>query len=72
MTAAGHVFRRSSPAARAQRVAIARALANRPRIVLAGDRDAAVIAVTRDEKIFDRFDDIHLLRDGRFAGREMA
>jgi putative ABC transport system ATP-binding protein len=32
---------------------------------LAQDRDAAVIAVTHDEKIFDRFDRIYMLRDGR-------
>jgi putative ABC transport system ATP-binding protein len=32
---------------------------------LAVERDAAVIAVTHDEKIFDRFDHIFQLRDGR-------
>ncbi|MGD9512331.1 MAG: ABC transporter ATP-binding protein [Geminicoccaceae bacterium] len=32
---------------------------------LAIERDAAVIAVTHDEKIFDRFDHIFQLRDGR-------
>ncbi len=32
---------------------------------LAREQDAAVIAVTHDEKIFDRFDRIYLLRDGR-------
>lgn len=32
---------------------------------LARDQDAAVIAVTHDEKIFDRFDRMYLLRDGR-------
>jgi putative ABC transport system ATP-binding protein len=32
---------------------------------LAVERDAAVIAVTHDEKIFDRFDHIFRLRDGR-------
>jgi putative ABC transport system ATP-binding protein len=32
---------------------------------LALDQDAAVIAVTHDEKIFDRFDRMFLLRDGR-------
>jgi putative ABC transport system ATP-binding protein len=32
---------------------------------LAVERDAAVIAVTHDEKIFDRFDQIFQLRDGR-------
>ena len=34
---------------------------------LAVERDAAVIAVTHDEKIFDRFDRIFHLRDGRLA-----
>jgi putative ABC transport system ATP-binding protein len=29
------------------------------------EQDAAIIAVTHDEKIFDRFDQIHQLRDGR-------
>lgn len=32
---------------------------------LAMDHDAAIIAVTHDEKIFDRFDHIFELRDGR-------
>jgi putative ABC transport system ATP-binding protein len=32
---------------------------------LALDQDAAVIAVTHDEKIFDRFDRMFMLRDGR-------
>jgi putative ABC transport system ATP-binding protein len=32
---------------------------------LALDQDAAVIAVTLDEKIFDRFDRMFMLRDGR-------
>jgi putative ABC transport system ATP-binding protein len=32
---------------------------------LAMDQDAAVIAVTHDEKIFDRFDRMFMLRDGR-------
>ncbi|MGE0854167.1 MAG: ABC transporter ATP-binding protein [Hyphomicrobiaceae bacterium] len=32
---------------------------------LAVDQNAAVIAVTHDEKIFDRFDRMFLLRDGR-------
>jgi putative ABC transport system ATP-binding protein len=32
---------------------------------LALDQNAAVIAVTHDEKIFDRFDRIYMLRDGR-------
>lgn len=34
---------------------------------LAVERDAAIIAVTHDEKIFDRFDHIYHLRDGRLA-----
>jgi putative ABC transport system ATP-binding protein len=32
---------------------------------LALDKNAAVIAVTHDEKIFDRFDRMFMLRDGR-------
>ncbi len=32
---------------------------------LAMEQDAAIIAVTHDEKIFDRFDHIYELRDGR-------
>jgi putative ABC transport system ATP-binding protein len=32
---------------------------------LAADQDACIIAVTHDEKIFDRFDRIFYLRDGR-------
>ena len=31
---------------------------------LAVDQNAAVIAVTHDEKIFDRFDRMFMLRDG--------
>jgi len=34
---------------------------------LAADQQAAVIVVTHDEKIFDRFDHIFELRDGRLA-----
>lgn len=34
---------------------------------LAVEHDAAIIAVTHDEKIFDRFDRIFHLRDGRLA-----
>ncbi|MCO5091204.1 ABC transporter ATP-binding protein [Bosea sp. (in: a-proteobacteria)] len=34
---------------------------------LAVERDAAIIAVTHDEKIFDRFDHMFHLRDGRLA-----
>ena len=32
---------------------------------LASEQEAAIIAVTHDEKIFDRFDRIYELRDGR-------
>ena len=39
---------------------------------LAVDQNAAIIAVTHDEKIFDRFDDIFLLRDGRLEGETAA
>jgi putative ABC transport system ATP-binding protein len=35
---------------------------------VAADQDAAIIAVTHDEKIFDRFDRIFNLRDGRLDG----
>jgi putative ABC transport system ATP-binding protein len=35
---------------------------------LAVERDAAIIAVTHDEKILDRFDHIFQLRDGRLEG----
>ncbi len=35
---------------------------------LAAEREAAIIAVTHDEKIFDRFDRIFRLRDGRLDG----
>lgn len=35
---------------------------------LAVEQDAAIIAVTHDEKIFDRFDRIYHLRDGRLDG----
>jgi putative ABC transport system ATP-binding protein len=39
---------------------------------LALDQDAAVIAVTHDEKIFDRFDRIYMLRDGRLEDVQEA
>jgi putative ABC transport system ATP-binding protein len=43
---------------------------------LAVDQDAAIIAVTHDEKIFDRFDRIFQLRDGRLErggiGQQLA
>ena len=32
---------------------------------VASEQQAAILAVTHDEKIFDRFDQIHQLRDGR-------
>ena len=35
---------------------------------LAVEQDAAIVAVTHDEKIFDRFDHLFHLRDGRLAG----
>ncbi|MGE4281247.1 MAG: ABC transporter ATP-binding protein [Magnetospirillum sp.] len=35
---------------------------------VAMEQHAAVIVVTHDEKIFDRFDAMHVLRDGRLAG----
>jgi putative ABC transport system ATP-binding protein len=38
---------------------------------LAVERDAAIIAVTHDEKIFDRFDRIFQLRDGRLDGENI-
>jgi putative ABC transport system ATP-binding protein len=34
---------------------------------VAADQKAAIIAVTHDEKIFDRFDRIYHLRDGRLS-----
>jgi putative ABC transport system ATP-binding protein len=37
---------------------------------LAADQDACIIAVTHDEKIFDRFDHIFSLRDGRLEAAE--
>ena len=37
---------------------------------VAVEQGAAIIAVTHDEKIFDRFDHIFLLRDGRLEGRD--
>lgn len=36
---------------------------------LAAEQDACIIAVTHDEKIFDRFDRIFHLRDGRLDGQ---
>lgn len=36
------------------------------------DQDAAIIAVTHDEKIFDRFDRIFALRDGRLEAEEAS
>ncbi|MEQ1715366.1 MAG: ABC transporter ATP-binding protein [Hyphomicrobium sp.] len=37
---------------------------------VAVEQDAAIIAVTHDEKIFDRFDKIFNLRDGRLDGHD--
>lgn len=37
---------------------------------LAAERDACIIAVTHDEKIYDRFDRIFHLRDGRLEPQE--
>lgn len=37
---------------------------------VAVEQDAAIIAVTHDEKIFDRFDRIFSLRDGRLEGAQ--
>ena len=39
---------------------------------VAVDQDAAVVAVTHDEKIFDRFDRILSLRDGRLESESSA
>jgi putative ABC transport system ATP-binding protein len=39
---------------------------------LAVEQDAAIIAVTHDEKIFDRFDHIFQLRDGRLDDERAA
>jgi putative ABC transport system ATP-binding protein len=39
---------------------------------LAVEQDAAIIAVTHDEKIFDRFDHIFMLRDGRLEKERTA
>ena len=39
---------------------------------LAVDQRAAVIAVTHDEKIFDRFDRMFMLRDGRLENVQSA
>lgn len=36
------------------------------------EQDAAIIAVTHDEKIFDRFDHIFQLRDGKLEPEEVA
>lgn len=39
---------------------------------LAAEQDACIIAVTHDEKIYDRFDRIFHLRDGRLESQEGA
>jgi putative ABC transport system ATP-binding protein len=36
------------------------------------DQNAAIVAVTHDEKIFNRFDAIFHLRDGALAPRQIA
>ena len=38
---------------------------------IAGDQQAAVLVVTHDESIFDRFDRLISLRDGRIEGEEV-
>jgi ABC-type siderophore export system fused ATPase/permease subunit len=43
---------------------------SRRRRRLAQEQDAAIIVVTHDEKIFDRFDRIVHLRDGRLESVE--
>ena len=37
---------------------------------VAVDQNAAIIAVTHDDKIFDRFDHIYQLRDGMLKNNE--
>jgi putative ABC transport system ATP-binding protein len=39
---------------------------------VAVEQNAAIVTVTHDDKIFDRFDHIFLLRDGRLARQETA
>lgn len=39
---------------------------------VAAEQEAAILAVTHDEKIFDRFDHIFHLRDGRLDGNEKS
>ncbi len=39
---------------------------------VAGDHQAAILVVTHDEKIFDRFDRLFHARDGRLDGTEVA
>ena len=39
---------------------------------VAADQEASIIAVTHDEKIFDRFDRIFNLRDGRLDSEQEA
>ena len=39
---------------------------------VAAEQEAAIIAVTHDEKIFDRFDKIFQLRDGRLDGSDVS
>ena len=37
---------------------------------VAAEQNAAILAVTHDDKIFDRFDDIYRLRDGRLVAHD--
>jgi putative ABC transport system ATP-binding protein len=39
---------------------------------LAVEQEAAIIAVTHDDKIFERFDRIHILRDGMLVETKEA
>jgi putative ABC transport system ATP-binding protein len=39
---------------------------------VAAEQNAAIVAVTHDEKIFDRFDHIFLLRDGQLARQDAS
>ena len=37
---------------------------------LAAEQDACIVAVTHDEKIYDRFDRLFHLRDGKLENQE--
>ena len=39
---------------------------------LAAEQQATIIAVTHDEKIFDRFDRMFMLRDGQLDSNDRA